>query len=658
MFTEKSKLVFNKRVSCITSILVGDELGQVKRIDIPRESTDSKDKRKASITSSSTDSSSSDCSRSSTATVRSINKEIINDTLSPEKPILSIRPFKSQTLASQEDSDDDDLDSNGKSSVDDASRMRSLVRKHETAAAANAETSVLFLITQKPDQVYVYNSVTESFTLIKFNRPEGLPPNVQLIGSAPIDRNNIALVYENGAIFTLNIERELYSTCMQVKTKAMKLLGINENTDFEEESNLLMSPRKKRKTHKSDTKVDKTNESIEMQVAAATGGDHGDGNVGDEAVLDEMTTRLPGSANTQHKKVDKTEFQPNPHFDPNPLRTIFLPPWRANEITVTAFEVNSERIAIAGKNLYLKVFDLRTGDCIFTAKRETKKGILSSARETVLISGITFLGPIKPRMSAQQCKPIVVTGKKMTATIDNSIDHNAKTCKVAAGEVPCLVATCCKSDPFIRIYDLRLHQRKPVWVIGLKDSTFNNDSNPPSFASITATRCPLASAVPIQQLIVGTTMGRMIALELKFNSHSHRQLGVFEGFSGGTIRGIAFVPNVKKIGHHSIVSCSLDRFVRVHEFITGANASRHIRDKFYIKTRPTCVVPIVGSFLIDHSQQMTRQQEAHEDDDDEDDEEHDEEEDEEEQEEEEEDDEEQDEQDEDEDEENESGDNI
>lgn len=608
MFSKQSKLLFNKRVSTITGILVGDELGQVKRIDIPTDDGDIKDGRKASIRSTSTSSSNSDCSRSSTAVVRAINKSIINDTLSPEMPILSIRPFKSHTIASQEDSDDeDDCDSNGRSSLDDTARMKALIRKHEAAAAANAETSVLFLITQKPDLVYVYNSVTESFTRIKFDRPSVLPSNVSLIGSAPIDRNNIAIVYDNGAIFTLNIEKELYSSCMEIKTKAMKLLGINDDTEYEEESNLLMSPRKKRKTdHKSANGSKKNKETVQTPEPSAPELESSEPKTAASVAVPppEAPSGPVAPAKSGTNKSDKSEFQPNPHFDPNPLKVIFLPPWKSNEITVSTFEVNSNRIAIAGKNLHLKVFDLITSQCIFTAKKEAKKGVLSSHHSTTLVSGITFLGPITPKINPRKHKPIVLTGNKLTATIDTSLDHKAKTCKVSAAEVPSLVATCCKSDPLIRIYDLRSKQRKPVWVISLKDSTFNNDSNPPSFTSITSTKCPLASAVPTQQLIVGTTMGRMIAVELKFNSHSSRQLGTFKGFSGGTVRGICFVPNVKKIGSHGVVSCSLDRFVRIHQFTTGANAARRIQDKFYIKTRPTCVVPIVGSLLLDQGKRI------------------------------------------------------
>ena len=60
--------VFTKKANTIASILVGDELGQVKRIDILE-------------------------AEGERPVVRTVNKRIIRDLLSPDQSVLSIRPF-------------------------------------------------------------------------------------------------------------------------------------------------------------------------------------------------------------------------------------------------------------------------------------------------------------------------------------------------------------------------------------------------------------------------------------------------------------------------------------------------------------------------------------------------------------------------------------
>jgi hypothetical protein len=97
----------------------------------------------------------------------------------------------------------------------------------------------------------------------------------------------------------------------------------------------------------------------------------------------------------------------------------------------------------------------------------------------------------------------------------------------------------------------------------------------------------------------------MLAIDLRFNSRSHRQLGVFKGFGGGAIREISFVANCGSNGNHKVISCALDRFVRVHTFRTGANHKRTIDSKYYIKTRPTCVQPILSSYLVNEGEEGT-----------------------------------------------------
>lgn len=245
------------------------------------------------------------------------------------------------------------------------------------------------------------------------------------------------------------------------------------------------------------------------------------------------------------------------------MTTIFSPNWHTSNTCVTCFKVSDNRIAIAGKNVDLRVFDLTTKQCIFHGKSQTKDFL--GIRNKIWVSGVEWLGPL--------------AGKQ--AIINKSTLLSA----------PSMIATCSRTEPVVRIYDLKSKQRKPIWVLNLKDQTFNNDSNPPAFTTMTATSTPGLTSLPTQQLILGTTMGRMMAVDLRYNSHSYRHLGVFKSYGGGAVRDIKYVPIASNKG--KVISCSLDRFVRVHSFAMTADKGRTLDSRYYIKTKPTCVQPII-----------------------------------------------------------------
>lgn len=395
------------------------------------------------------------------------------------------------------------------------------------AAVTNADPSVLMLITQKPNKVFVYNSVTEKFIPISI---ESLCNHSNLVGAAPVNRNNVVVCFENGNIFLVNIEKELVRDCGSEACKASKVLGIGSN--LEEELKKRCEP-----------------------------------------IVTESEKRLAASEAHEdlaaHKKSEETLFKPNPAFEHNPVSQIFTPNWKRDKHHISCLEVSHGRLAIAGKNLDLKVFDLTTGECIFTAKPKSRFWL--NHKTYSYVGDVAWLGPI--------------TSHKAVSFAS----------KVHPSPVPCLVATCSKLDSLVRIYDIRSKSKKAMWILNFKDEMPKHEPIPPSFTCITASPSPVTCAVPTQQLILGTTMGRMLATELRFNSHCHRQLGVFKGFSGGTVRDICFVANVAKLTCHQVVSCSSDRFVRIHSFRTGSDPKRKVVAKFYIKTRPTCVQPIMGN---------------------------------------------------------------
>lgn len=219
---------------------------------------------------------------------------------------------------------------------------------------------------------------------------------------------------------------------------------------------------------------------------------------------------------------------------------------------------SNNRLAVAGRNFDLKVFDLTTKQCFYNAKSQTRDWL--GLKAELFISDLDWVG-------------------------GNSTTNSP----------PNMIGTCSRTEPVIRIFDLKSKSKKPAFNISLKDSTFNCESNPPSFTSLCTTAPPHSLALPTQNIVAGTTMGRMIAIDLRFNSHSYRHLGVFKGFGGGAIRDIKYVGS--GVNQCRVLSCSLDRFVRIHQFNTTASSSRQLETKYYLKTRPTCLQPICSTFL-------------------------------------------------------------
>jgi hypothetical protein len=467
--------LLTKNTVKISHIIVGDELGQIKKIDLTMEKP----------------------------TVTTVNGDEVGDQLAPDKSILSIRAFPSSSFSPPDQEDDEDDEEEGKS------------KGRERLCRG------VFVICQKPDRIYLYNSNTDSLTLVV---TPTLMNESNLLGAAPVDYSNIVIVYEDGGIFKVNVEAELLQANNQSHEKALKVLGIDEES-------------KKRS-------------------------------------LERLTEAKIGQSKRKKQKKEQ-EFEANPLFDP--VSIVADPKMKSTVGHLTCFEVDHDRILVGGKNVEPTVYNLKTNEKIFVGKKCTKGSNWLGLQQGTWVSGVCWLGPI-------------------TSARDGVVLKNLN-CKVEASFFPSFIASCSKTDPIVRIYDIRAKNggNKPSWVLNLKEATFANDTNPPSFSSITASPSPHACAVPTQQLILGTTMGRMMAIELRFNSHSYRQLGAFKGFSGGTVRDIVFVGNVKKVGDHRIVSCSLDRFVRVHSFKTGANAQRKLETKVYIKTRPTSIQPVLAS---------------------------------------------------------------
>jgi hypothetical protein len=448
----------------LSGVLVGDELGQIKRIDL-----NSKNK------------------------IITINNELVIEGIHPSKSVVSICSLENQF-----------------------------------------NDNIMYLLANKCNSLSFYDCITNELKNIKV----GVNNESSLIGAQPINASNIVLCYENGTIHLQNIEKDLMLR-NETKKKAIKLLGLDlySNSHFE-----------------SDSLIESCGKSVKSSISSSSKS---------STNYKDISSR-PKPRPISHQPSPKPSQTANAISQSVPISSsnasIYSPNWNTSSTCFTCFKVCNNNIAIAGRNVDLKVFDLNTKQNTFTAKSSSRDWL--GLKQHIWVSGLDWVG-----------------GNSMT------------------NMSPSMVATCSRSDSCVRIYDMKCKQKKPVMDINLKDQTFNNDSNPPSFTSICSTAVPHSIAIPTQNLILGTTIGRMLAIDLRFNSHSYRHLGVFKGFGGGAIRDIKYVS--QSINSYKILSCSLDRFVRIHNFSTSSSSTRSLDSKFYLKTRPTCLEPISSGFMYD-----------------------------------------------------------
>ncbi|XP_074593271.1 WD repeat domain 74 lethal (2) k09848 [Brevipalpus obovatus] len=468
-----------------SGILIGDELGFIKRLDFTSGQSPAK-------------------------ALHILNREFIGQP-SPDKTVLSIHPMEEVEPNGDSGDDEDDFIPNLSDKDSNNRTPHRTGSKSVVDSAKNTpfdECKYIYLIASRPNHIYLYNSYTEQFSSISYMNDELNGLNGNLVGAAPIGSNNFVSCYENGRVIVHNIETDILSLSSQSKSKAMKLLGIE--TDHQ-------------------TLLPRSSQSCEPNSKKRFKKDHHKPDSGGKS---KISPSSPGSTPT----------------------TIFSPNWQPSNTCLTCFKVCDNRIAIGGKNVDLRVLDMTTQKCIFTARSQSKDFL--GLRNKIWISDVDWMGPLYQSTS------------------------------------PTMISACSRVDPIVRVYDLRSKQRKPIWTLNFKDQTFNNDSNPPSFTKICSTSTPVHTNLPAQQLILGTTMGRLMAVDLRFNSHSYRHLGVFKSFGAGSIRDIKYVGLERNKG--KIVSCSLDRFVRVHSFSTGPDRSRSLDFRYYSKTKPTCVLPILA----------------------------------------------------------------
>lgn len=360
-----------------------------------------------------------------------------------------------------------------------------------------------FLVANKANELFTYDALSDEINQVNYN----VECKSTLVSSQCIDDQNIVIGFKNGSIYKLNIEKELCSAKYKPNSKALNTLGI-ENLSPDDRS--AEEPKKKKKKGV-NLKASKTaNESLQESKS-------------------------------------------------NNILTICEPNWNVESTYLTCFRICNNSLATGGFNSDLKVYDMNTGQSVFTAKPTNTDWL--GLKHDIWLSGLDFI-----------CNE--------------------------QGD-PHLVATCSRTDPCVKIYDIKERTRKPIMSINVKSlNNANLESNLPSLTSLCSLPTLTSSASPAASLIVGTTLGRMLAFDLRINSRASKVIGGFKGFSGGSIRDIKYVRDGRL--SHKIFSCSLDRFVRVH---TLTKTTRMLEKKFYTKTKPTCLYPINSNMVPNASEE-------------------------------------------------------
>lgn len=510
-----------------------------------------------------------------------------------------------------------------------ASRAISNIRPISNVYESNLDTTdrpnSLFLITNKVGQIFVCDTnairarlkyCTDFENKLAYDDPfsdneDGddsiCPPQpmlspiyynmnskVSVCGGQPINRTNILVVYQNGDIQHVNIGQDILQSSFKIRRKAIRMLGLGYNSDakaihwridgssgicyFDSDATtahmdendpltdiVLSSP-----THKMTKKrTDKSQQNLYNQSPCIKSRKYNEQDrLIPTQVINMITSRTEQykpssrickwssitSLNLIYRKLALYDLVGSENFE----RSQNPDQYQAN-----SYKLNDNRLALGGFHYTIRVYDVQTQKPIYNCKTGSNKNPLycSPKGEPMMVGDIDWLG-----------------GNKTTKKSPN------------------MLAACSGVDSVVNVYDLR--SSKPVFYIDLTHQTENkwqpyeNHSRGCMFTSICASGAPYSTAVPSQQLALGSTNGQMHIIDLRFVARSHRSLGKLSGFCGGCVREIRFVS--ESFETSKMISCATDRFVRVHKIQTSFTSvvSQKLATKVFLGTKPTAIQPV------------------------------------------------------------------
>lgn len=597
--------------SCLNSILLGDELGQIKLVQLcPKQRSGSSDALRRS------DSEENYSTARDGDSIKSFNPNQLFNTLdkscsSSFKPkivrvvdrCIQTQPATSRAIVS----------------------IRPISKIHESNLDTTEKSNSLFLLTNRMGQIFVcdteavqakilrsldcrgtrertYSNLeteNEEDANLEGSRSHTLSPvyynlngSVPVCGAQPINQTSILVIYQNGDIQHVDMGQDILQSSLKMKRKAIRMLGLGYNSDArathwkidgptgiclqdldatatQMDDNdpltdlVLGSPQRsvKRQPIKQD---DVFNKSPCIQARRLNEG----GRIVPVQVINMLISRAEQyksgqkackwtsitSLNQIYKKLALYDLVASD--DPKGSAS------SADKYRVNSFKLSVDRLAVGGKKYALRVYDLQTQKPIFNCMTGTKNPTRCSPNgDPFDIGDIDWLG-----------------GNKTTE------------------RQPCMIATCSGVDSIVRVYDLR--STKPAFFIDLTQETENkwqpyeNHPRGSVFTSICASGAPYSTAVPSQQLVLGSTTGQMFVIDLRFVAKTYRTMGKLSGFCGGYTREVRFVSETFETS--KIISCASDRFLRVHKLHTSFTSvvSERLDAKVFLGTKPTCIAAV------------------------------------------------------------------
>lgn len=407
-------------------------------------------------------------------------------------------------------------------------------------------------------------------------------------GGQPINRTNILVIYQNGDIQHVGIGQEVLQSSLKMKRKAIRMLGLGYNSDaravhwridgstgicyidsdmYIDKDDSLTKIFLKDPTHR----LDKRNEDTlganlyKEPPCSLSRKYNAQERLLPNDVVDRMyrpdfrESRLLRRPSTQSINFTNKKFALYDASCPDDFDRYHS---QANHY-VTSYKLNGDRLALGGYKYGARVYDVRTQKAIYNCRFGSKKNPMpcSSKGEPSMIGDVCWLG-----------------GNKATK------------------KLPDMLATCSGVDSIVNVYDLR--SAKPVFHLDLTYETENKwqpyENHHPGaiFTSLCSSGAPYSTAVPSQQLVLGSTSGQMIVVDLRFVSKSCRTMGRLSGIFGGSIREMRFV--TESFETSKVVSCSADRFVRVHKVQTSYTSviSQKLATSVFLGSKPTCIQPV------------------------------------------------------------------
>lgn len=437
---------------------------------------------------------------------------------------------------------------------------------------------------------------------------------VPVYGGQPVNQTNILVIYQNGDIQHVNIGQDVLQASLGIRRKAIKMLGLGYNSDaravhwridgqtgicyFDSDAAsahmaendplteiVLSSPthklNKRRSYNKSQQSIYNKSPCIKSRTYNA------EDRLVPTQVINMITSRTDQykpsgrickwssitSLNLIYRKLALYDLVGSENFERAQAPIAYR---------VSAYKLNENRLAVGGSKYALRVYDVQTQKAIFNCRTGSNKNpLVCPARgEPVEVADVDWLG-----------------GNKTTQ------------------KSPDMLATCSGQDSIVNVYDLR--SSKPAFYIDLTHQTENkwqpyeNYPRGCMFTSICASGAPYSTAVPSQQLALGSTNGQLHIIDLRFVAKSNRTLGKLSGFCGGSVREIRFVS--ESFETSKMISCASDRFVRIHRIQTSFTSviSQKLATKVFLGTRPTCVQPVCDEITKSYLSSLMSGSESH-----------------------------------------------